>query len=403
MKRKIFLLSILYLFTISVIEAQQINDEFEYRRSSMYSIMISHNEDKFYKEIVEEFLKIPIPDKYNDNDLSIKVINVNKKERYTDAITDFVNRNNIGSRLVARWFNRNILTGECDMELIKKRGLYDVSTFDYELASHSQRGIAMLQDAGEDLIANTFLLVNEMTYIDKAKRSKNVAIGLSILGGILEAATGINGITDLGDAAASMVETIKGFRVKIHTRLYQLDWNEEIANEFYQLYYSDVPDEQKRKDFENNRHKFQMKYIGDVVSKGSITSFLGINEENPELMIRKACQRAIDENIVDLQKEYDQFKIKAPILSISPTITAQIGMKEGVTSNSKFEVLEVIEKDGRINYKRVGIIKPVENMIWDNRFMASEEGAYGADFGATTFVKVSGRNFYPGMLIREIK
>ena len=29
--------------------------------------------------------------------------------------------------------------------------------------------------------------------------------------------------------------------------------------------------------------------------------------------------------------------------------------------------------------------------------------AYGADFGFTTFRKVSGGDFYPGMLIREIK
>ena len=40
---------------------------------------------------------------------------------------------------------------------------------------------------------------------------------------------------------------------------------------------------------------------------------------------------------------------------------------------------------------------------WDNRYMAAEEGAYGADLKATTFVKVSGGNFYPGMLVREIK
>ena len=43
------------------------------------------------------------------------------------------------------------------------------------------------------------------------------------------------------------------------------------------------------------------------------------------------------------------------------------------------------------------------NLIWDNRYMASEEQAYGSDFGFTTFRKVSGGDFYPGMLIREIK
>jgi hypothetical protein len=35
--------------------------------------------------------------------------------------------------------------------------------------------------------------------------------------------------------------------------------------------------------------------------------------------------------------------------------------------------------------------------------MASEEQAEGADFGFTTFEKVSGGDFYQGMLIREQK
>jgi len=35
--------------------------------------------------------------------------------------------------------------------------------------------------------------------------------------------------------------------------------------------------------------------------------------------------------------------------------------------------------------------------------MAAEEKAKGYDLGATTFRKVSGGTFYPGMLIREIR
>lgn len=77
-------------------------------------------------------------------------------------------------------------------------------------------------------------------------------------------------------------------------------------------------------------------------------------------------------------------------------------MKEGITSDSKFEVLERQLKDGKTIYKRVGVIKPIGNMIWDNRFMAVEEGTYGANLGCTTFKKVSGGDFYPGMLIRQI-
>ena len=90
------------------------------------------------------------------------------------------------------------------------------------------------------------------------------------------------------------------------------------------------------------------------------------------------------------------------MVSVEP-ITAYVGMKEGVTSKSKFEVLEVVElENGKHKYNRVGVIQPIENLIWDNRFMAVEEGAQGATLGFTTFRKVSGKDFSKGMLIREM-
>ena len=37
-----------------------------------------------------------------------------------------------------------------------------------------------------------------------------------------------------------------------------------------------------------NRGTFQMKYVGEVESSGAKTSFLGIKEEEPLVMIRKS-------------------------------------------------------------------------------------------------------------------
>lgn len=403
MKKFILTLSVL-VFSAVTIGAKDLEvTELKYSRNSLYSILVSHTDQKFASEIQSQFLAIPTPEQYNNHDLSVKVVSVNNNGKYTDAITRFVNQNQIGSRLIAKWFDRNILTGECSMNLIKERGIYNASELDKELAKRSTRGIAMLEDAGEELIGKTFLLVNEIKYIDKGKRSRLFGNIIQVVGAVAEVATGVQGLSDLGESVGDLTASLKGFKVKIHTRLYQLVWDEETANTFYTLYYSSKPDEEKRKAFEQNRDKFKMKFVGEVESDGSTTSFMGINEDEPLLMVRKACQRAIDDNIADLQKEYDQFRIKAPIVSVEPTIQVQIGLKEGITKDSKFEVLEAQEKDGRVEYKRVGIIKPVPSKIWDNRYMASEEGAYGADFGATTFKKESGKDFYPGLLVRQIE
>ena len=382
--------------------------QIDYRRSSIYSVLVNHVEQPFAQEIKEAFIQIPVPDKFNDHDLSVKVLNLNQKlagaksEKENPVITEFLTNNKIASRLVGRWFNRDFYTGTCDMELVKERGLYNATVFDQQLAARSSRGIAMLQDAGEELIGNTFVLVNDIRYVDKNQGAKAGAAALNILGTVASAYTGNNDYKKLANNVGDMAETLKGFKVRINTFLYRLEWTEEQANNFYADQYTANPDETKRQNFEKNRGSYKLRYVGKVESKGSTTSFMGINESEPVLMVRKACQRAIDENVADLQHEYEEFRTKTPLVTVEP-LTAYVGMKEGITEKSRFEVLEVVEmENGSHKYNRVGIIEPVPSKIWDNRFMAVEEKAKGADFGFTTFRKVSGKNFMRGMLIREI-
>lgn len=379
-------------------------DDTRYRRLSLCNIMVKHDNEKYATEMETQFLKMPVSEQYNDHNLSVRVVNISEKIKDTSPITAFVNRNNLASRMVAKWFNRNLLTGECNMDLVKARGLYDASAFDHELASRSARGKAMLEDAGEDLIGNTYLLMHEFTYVDKGKRSKLWgAIGGIALGTLMAVGGGsASDVQSITQNTSDLISSYKGFSVKIKTSLYRLVWDENSSAEFYTSCYTSTPNDKVRDTFEGKRDMFKLEYVGEVISKGGRTSFLGINEEQPELMIRKACQRALDENIADLQKKYDQFRIKAPVTSVSPTITAQIGLKEGVTADTKFEVLEAEEKDGKIVYKRIAVVKPIANKIWDNRFMAVEEKAYGATFGATTFKKESGGDIMPGHLLRQI-
>lgn len=399
-------------------------DETKYRRSSIYSLMIKHDQQKFADDISKVFLEMPVPDKYNDHDLSVKVISVSDKKLKDKAgITDFLNRNQIASRLVGRWFDRDVLSGQCDMQLVKERGLYNANEFDLELANRSQRGIALLEDAGEDLIGNTFVLVNDIRYIDRSKGSATIGIILKIIGALGQGMhdaqekknsnnrnarynknTNQKSIQESFNDLAELAESYKGFKVKIHSYLYRLVWDDDIASTFYNDTYTDSNNDVARlNSFERKRGTYRLEYIGEQESSGSRTSFLGIKEDEPLLMVRKACQRALDENVANLQRNFDVFKVKVPLNQTDP-ITAPIGLKEGMTEKSKYEVLEIRQDDkGRTVYKRVGTIVPEKGKIWDNRFMASEEKARGADLGKTTFRKTSGGTFYPGMLIREIK
>lgn len=404
MKRYHILLGLLMACTTNIF-AQ--NDILDYRRSSIYSLLVNHTDQQFASEIKEAFLQIPVPDKFNDHNLSVKVLTLDQKltgagsEKENADVTEFLENNQVASRLVGRWFNRDFFTGQCDMELVKERGLYNATEFDKQLALRSARGMAMLQDAGEDLIGNTFVLVNDIRYVDKNKGAKTGGAILKMFGQVMDQFYGTN-ISGLTNSVGDMVETIKGFRVKINTFLYKLEWDDEQANLFYQEQYSSQPDAVKAANFDKARGNYHLKYVGKVESSGGTTSFMGIKEDEPIVMVRKACQRAIDENVVDLQRNYEEFRTKTPLVSVEP-LTAYIGMKEGVDAKSKFEVLEQVEQEnGTYKYNRVGVIEPIPTLIWDNRFMAVEEGAAGATLNATTFRTVSGKDFAKGMLIREM-
>lgn len=377
--------------------------ESDYRRSSIYSLLVCHSEQKFANEICNVFTQIPVPDKYNDHNLSIRMVkSISSRTCSVEEASAFLENNFVASRLVCQWFNHSIVSNTWDVELIKSRGLYNANQFDRDIAAMSIRGNSLLEDAGENLIQNTFVLVNDIEYVDKENTGKAVGAGLKILGQIAAQYTGTQAFEDLGNSLGSIAETLRGFKVKIHTHLYQLEWNEEIADQLYTKWYTSTKDVAKNRDFQNNRGQFKLKYIGSQLSKANDISIAGVNLEVPEIMVRKACQRALDENIADLQKNFESFKIKTPLLSTEP-ITADIGLKEGITPNSKFEVLEVVMKNNKEQTKRVGIITPVADKIWDNRYMASEEKAVNSDLKATTFKKVSGGDFVEGMLIREIK
>lgn len=407
MKNNLFCL----LFVFALIKlcgsasAQDLNDFNKYHRSSLYSILLKHPEKEFCTEMVDAFTSIPIPDKYNNHDLKIKVMDAPILEELSDealqgefknSITDLLERNKIAGRLVGKWFNRDSKSGAFNMDLVAQRGFYNASVLDINKALASERGLALLADAGEELIGHTYVLVNDIRYVDK-ETSKAIASGL------LGIFTMMFGGTYLMAPTMKMTTSVAGFKVYVTSYLFRLDWNEEVASNFYTNLWGDnnTISPEKKELWNKEMGNFHLTYVGSATVYSGKTSLNGIHKERE--MFMKVCTRAIDKSISELQKSFDEFKVFTPLVSTEP-LTAYIGVKDGVESSSRFEVLEVSEdENGRTSYKRVGIIRPVRDLIWDNRYMANEEGIREAKLGFTTFEKVSGGKFYPGMLIREIK
>jgi hypothetical protein len=285
------------------------------------------------------------------------------------------------------------------MNLIIERGQYDASVMDVNVAKNTARGVALLGDAGEELINNTFIVVTDFKYTDKedvAKTAKKI-IGLAKFIPGAGAAVSISTTT----ANAALTVAGKGYFIKATSYLYRLRWNDSIATVFYNNYWMDDKsyDEIKKKAFDNANF-FTLEYIGSETANEQTQSSVFTSKSNEELIMR-ATTKSVDKVISKLQRNHDQFKTKTPLFSTDP-LTAKIGLKEGLEAGDRYEVLEQnVDENGKTYYKRVSVITVDKKQIWDNRYMAHEENP-NATLDRTYFVG-SGKALYPGMLIRQIK
>jgi hypothetical protein len=396
----------LALFCIAEISAQTQTvaaENVKYRRSSLYKMMIDDSSRPYAEVIKTSFLNGPNQEKFNDHNLANRTIPATDAKDEAENITAHLAANNVARDVVAKWFDRSP-KGGFDMELIKSRGSYDASVLDIATAKSSKRGLDMLADAGEELIKNTFILVNDYKYVSKEEVAEK-AKGWLAMAGTLGDNVGISGASSLTSATSSAATVAgKGYVVKTTAHLYRLEWNDETAAIFYNDYWADdktiTPE---RKAAFDNSTAFKMTYLGSDVSWADVQSSTFTNKTEEQL-IEKATNKAIDAVIIKLQKTHDEFKTKTPLFSGEP-ITAKIGLKEGLSDKSKFDVLEQqMDADGKTKYVVVGSIKvDTDHPIWDNRYGAAEENPDGATAGSTYFKKVSGKEFYPGMLIVQKK
>jgi hypothetical protein len=398
---KKILYSILFFNVITISLAQESKNEFEvkYRRSSLYSVMIDQPTLPYAGEIKKNFENSPIPDKFNNHNLSKRIYDLG--ELPTDG-SDSPVLSAIARDIVAKWFNRSS-KGGFNMNLIKERGFYDASALDVVKAQASKRGLDLLADAGEELIGKTFVLINEFKYTDKAEVAEKTSGWLNAIGTIADyaGASNVSTVTTLTSTGATVAG--KGYIVKTNAHLYQLVWDEETAAIFYNDYWADdkTITPAKKKAFDQSTI-FKLKYIGTDTSWSDIQSTV-FTSKSDEQLIERATVKAIDRVIVKLQKNHDQFKTKTPLYTVDP-LTAKVGLKEGITKKSTFDVLEQVEdENGKTQYVKVGVVKVDSKYpIWDNTYGAQEENP-NSTVDRTYFKKVSGKDFFPGMLLVQKK
>jgi hypothetical protein len=431
-------LTLLLVSNLSVLTFAQTAQDVKYRRSSLHT-MIVETENFPKKEIVlKAFNNAPFPDKYNEHRIDKKSFNpanypliaeekatlyptskagsllksasntkIDSVEKETPLrIQKYLDKEKIANKLVAKWFNR-AADGSFDTELIIKNGAFSASFLDKKIAENSSNKDAIINAAGEELIGNTFVVINKFKYYANEPVARVIrdaakieAVNSIKIAPVLEKT--LKGLDNVYE------KTKEGYTVVATSYLYQLNWNDTTRTVFYSDYYQEkgAVDAKKKTAFDNS-NLFKMKFIGS--ERASSFIMFSLKEKRTEdQVIEMATTRTIDAVYAKLQKEYDVFKTKTPLYTGYP-ITAKIGMKEGLEGGEKFEVLEqtIDPKTGVAKYEKLGTIKVDKDQIWDNRFTIGENPQ------AETITEVKpaidkttfdgGKKYYSGLLIRQLK
>lgn len=422
---------------ISLCLSAQTDGGLSYRRNALAMMLVYHPEDEFGGEIYKAFDSLPIPDKYDDHNLETRIIDNSQvtgilrkengyyKATYGHQLTaaeikknalrteQMLNDAEAAKGIIAKWFGFDGNTVEdatFNTSLLQSRGQYNASDVDVALALQTTRGLAALSDAGEELLGNSFVLVNDITYVTAEQEAAAAKTAMGVIGGIFDAFSGGTTGRQMAAAAGAIADSFTGFKVKTHSYLYQLEWNDSIAAIFYQMHYTDKPDPEKVQAFLDDKTTYRLKYVAHEYEFDKKSVLKGKYSRTE--LVRTICARSMDKNIVALAKQYEDFKVKTPVYQVLTDkrgkvegYAAKIGMKEGIADGSKFQVVECVfdPKTNKTKYKYVASVKAVKGKIWDNRYNAVLEQDDGATLPYTTFQKISGGEILPGMLLIEGK
>jgi hypothetical protein len=396
----------------------------KYRRSSLHTMIIEDAKLPKIDIILKTFNNAEFPDKYNNHTIGAKSFDISKYGKQIDttnvteekkekadkdmspAINKYFAENKVANQLMAKWFNRNE-DGAFNMNLIGDRGSYDASAQDAAAAASTERGTSMLADAGEELIPNTFVVVNYSKFVSNEVAAK-ISYDIAVMSAQKLPAMAQKPALALAEKLYEKAR--QGYSVWTTAYLYQLEWNDSVQAVFYQDMWMDTNSiDPARKELFDNTNLFQLKLLG-YQKASALISGLGANADGEEMIIKNATIKSINAVYAKLQRKFEPFRTKTPLVSVDP-LGAKIGLKEGLEGGDKYEVLQQeFDAEGKVTYKRKGVIKVDKSKIWNNMFNAGEGNEVLDENGEPiktedglefTHFK-GGKGFYPGMLIRQI-
>ncbi len=348
-----------------------------YDRSSITLLFVDNDGENHWNRAKGKIAEMQYSDKYNNNNLEsllLKPLSSRGMLAYKqEDIGKALNSIEVGKQVVALWYNRKD-DGTMDMDLVHARGRFTATDADFFQAQTSKRGNAALEEFGNRLIRQSYILVVDLSSIktmEEAGRDK-----------------------------------FRGWQSTLNTYLFQVDFTEEVKNEFYEtwIYEDDSSEEIARKqklfkEFSVPIKPVVQKTISLSASQPTGDSGLSLlyKPKTEDELLQELVQKSLDESIFRIEKDVEEFKVKTSLYETRP-LRAKIGLKEGLKTDARFYVYEYVydEKTNTSVPKRRGVIRAAsKSKITDNRQEAT------GDMGSSEFYQVYGRRLEPGFLIQQ--
>lgn len=361
-----FLTIVFCVFALSV-NSQEGELPSDYQRNSVTVKFLEFSGDRHFSRAKPFVSAIQFSDKFDKHNLNDFFIRSSfrrdERQPSTDqrAALEELKRNDVARSVIAKWYNRKP-DGAMDSELIHARGRFAATDSDFLQAATTRRGDVALQDMGNRLVENSYVLVFDMY-----------------------------GIQSMSEAGS---DDLNGWRANVTAHLFRVDFNQEIRNAFYDtwIHDDDSSDEKARKRSAFDDLEFPLVFVATVHETIRSTQTKRLGRKTDDQLMKELVQKAYDDVIFSLEREVDAFKVVTPLYFTRP-LRAKIGLKEGLFADSRFYVYEHVynSRTNKVAPVRRGVIRASSaSKIHDNR-----HEAYG-DMGTSVFYQVGGRRLREG-------
>ena len=390
MKFKIVILSMLLVFVQSIHSRGQtpVNDgkkakssviETEYNRIALTMILVNNPNSGHSQKLRTVFPSMAVPNKFDDNTLSIQIISSDEiKSDLNQAFSD----KKIGNKIIAKWYNRQP-DGSFNMDVISKRGLYNATDQDVLTATAKKIGQAALKDAGEKLLAKSYILVFDFPGLQTSEEYYNA------------------------NNVASDKRDMHGWRGSYSAQLYRLNLDEAGLAGFYNDLWINKEDDSKTKaeraakfDAANFPITFVSSVSGVIFSEqpkpGTQLAKLTLIKKSDDQLFQEFVEKGIEKAEYGITSKLEDFKVKTSVYGTNP-ISAKIGLKEGLEVDYRFFVYEQEQgNDGSIKSVRKAVIR-ANNHIASNLSVST-----GSSNSLSQFYQIGGKEVEQGMVLRQM-